>query len=199
MSDTPAQMIGDLQRTGIAVHDIWDLVNTRRQYREAVPILIDWLERLGTPPVRPEQRRLLEGLVRSLGVPAARPAAAPALLALYRTLPRGTQFDALRWAIGNSLSTVADVKSLPDLITLATDRANGRSRQMIVLGLARFKDPGIPDVLISLLDDNDVKAHAVMALAKLKPPTARGPLENLVNDPSPLVRREARKALAKIT
>lgn len=69
---------------------------------------------------------------------------------------------------------------------------------MLVLGLARSNDTRVVPMLTGLLGDEDVVAHAVIALGKLRPPGVRPAIERLLGHPQLLVRREAKKALARL-
>jgi HEAT repeat protein len=84
------------------------------------------------------------------------------------------------------------------IAALAQDPGYGKARQMIVLGLGRSKDPGAVALLVGLLGDGDVAAHAVMALGRLRPLGVRPAVEQLLDHPQALVRREAKKALARL-
>jgi hypothetical protein len=137
-----------------------------------------------------------ESLVRALSVPAARPAAAPVLIEEFRRTPDPSGLG-LGWVIGNALSVVADDSVFDELVALVDDRRYGKARQMIVVGLARSKDPRVVPLLAGLLGDEDVVAQAVMALGKLRPPEVRPAIERLLDHPRGLVRREAKKALAR--
>jgi hypothetical protein len=57
--------------------------------------------------------------------------------------------------------------------------------------------PEVP-LLVGLLGDGDVAAHAVMALGRLRPQGVRPAVEQLLDHPQALVRREAKKALARL-
>lgn len=195
---TPPDLVRELADVGVPVLDIWDLVNARTaQYPVAIPILLDWLEHLDARVPGPERDRLREGLIRALTVKAARPAAAPVMIDQFkRAIAAGRPGEA--WAIGNALSVVADDSLFDELAALASDPNNGTARQMIVHGLSGSRHPLAIRLLVDLLADDDVAAHAAIALGKLKAATARPALEALLDHPRPLVRREAKKALAKI-
>ncbi|HLX47908.1 MAG TPA: HEAT repeat domain-containing protein [Streptosporangiaceae bacterium] len=197
MTTTPPELISDLQNAGVPVSDLWELVNGKTAYRAAIPVLLDWLGAVDTRVPEPDRRKVTEGLVRALTVPAARPAAAPALIRAFRTAddPSGL---GLRWAIGNALSVVADDSVFDQIAELVRDRGYGKGRQMTVLALGRSKDPRAASVLTGLLGDPDVTAHALMALGKLKPPGVCAAVEPLLDHPQALVRQEARKTLAKL-
>lgn len=191
----PAAFVDELAEVGLAVESPWDLVNRRRSYRAAIPVLLDWLERTDAEVPPRERAKFREALVRGLAVKEARGVAAPALLREFR---RGDASFDYRWAVGNSLEVVADDAVFDDVVELARDRSFGRDRQMVVLALARMKNPQAVEVLTELLDDDAVAGHAVIALGRLKASQARPAIERFLEHPQPWVRKEAKKALAKL-
>lgn len=195
---TPPQLLRDLASVDVVVGDVWDLVNAKTaQYPTAVPVLLDWLRNLDERVPEPERTRLREGLVRALTVKSARPLAAPLMIDLFKQAHvAGRPGEA--WTIGNALSVVADDTFFDELAALASDRRYGTARQMIVHGFSSSRHPLVIPLLIGLLEDDDVAAHAAIALGKLRAVEARPALEVLLAHSRPLVRREARKALAKI-
>ncbi len=197
MTGTPAGLVRDLRDAGVPVTDLWELVNAKAQYRSAIPVLIDWLQNVDTRVPAPDRPKVQEGLVRALSVPAARPAAARVLIDEFRRAADPTGFG-LRWVIGNALSVVADDSVFDEIAALAQDRRYGKARQMVVLGLARSKDPRAVPLLAGLLTDEDVAAQAVTALGKLRPPGVRPAVERMLDHPQALVRKEAKKALARL-
>lgn len=62
----------------------------------------------------------------------------------------------------------------------------------------RSRDPRSVPLLVGILRDDDVAAHAIMALGRLRPPGVRPAVTRMLDDPRALVRREARKALARL-
>jgi HEAT repeat protein len=194
---TPQAFIDDIAHAGFLIEDVWDLVNTRVPYPAAIPVLLSWLDRVDTdlPEDAWERDRFREALVRSLSVRAARGIAAPAMI---REFHRDGISGSCRWAAGNALHEVADNNVFEELLEIAEDRSCGPDRQMVVLGLGRFKDPRTVDVLIGLLDDEDVAGHAISALGKLRDPRSRTALEPFVEHPRTWWRNAAKKALARI-
>jgi HEAT repeat protein len=192
---TPDQLRGELEAAGVSNGDVWWLVNTSERYPAAIPVLLEWLAALDER-VPAEGRELLrEGIVRALTVAEARPVAAPLLIDQFRQVADPN----LRWVIGNALEVVADDSVFDQAAELATQTKYGTARQMVVLGFGRSNKPEAVPLLIALLDDDDVAAHAAMALGRLKAPEAQPALERQLASPRPLVRREARKALARIS
>lgn len=195
--ETPPELARDLQAAGVPVSDLWEMVNARAQCKAAIPVLIDWLRDADARIRSPGGTQVREGLVRALTVPAARPTAAAVLIEEFRkeSDPGGT---GLGWVIGNALSVVADDSVFDQIAELARDRRYGMARQMIVWGLCRSRHPDAVPLLLDLLDDHDVAAHAVIALGRLRPPGVRPSVEPLLDHPQPLVRREAKKALDRL-
>lgn len=192
----PAAFVDELAEVGLAVESPWDLVNSRRPYPAAIPVLLDWLDRVDAEVAAPERSKFREALVRGLAVKEARGGvAAPALLREFHRA--GASFE-YRWAIGNALEIVADDAVFDAVADLARDRSYGRERQMVVLALARMKDPRAVEVLTGLVDDDTVAGHAVMALGRLRAAQARTVIEGCLQHPQAWVRREAKKALAKL-
>jgi HEAT repeats len=192
---TPDAFVQELAEVGVSVESPWDLVNSRRSYRAAIPLLVEWLDRVDTEVPAHERPRFREGLVRSLAVKDGRGVAGPALLREFRRDEASWDY---RWAVGNSLEVVADDSVLDGVVELAQERSYGRDREMVVLALARMKDPRAVDVLTELLDDDSVVGHAVIALGRLKAVRARPAIEHCLTHPQPWVRRKAKKALERL-
>jgi HEAT repeat protein len=188
------QFVADLATVGVVVEDPWDLVNTERSYPQAIPVLLDWLDRLEREVPEDERDKFREALLRALTVKEAPGFAAPALIREFRRARPGVT----RWTVGNGLEVVADDRVFNDLVEIARDRGFGRDRQMVVLALARTSDPRATGVLAALLDDDDVAGQAVMALGRLRATEMRPAIERLLASPKPWVRSEAKKALALI-
>lgn len=187
-------VLADLALAGYEFDSLDDLRHSGVRYRSAVPVLLKWLPLVSDLEVKAK-------IARALSVPWARPTAAHALIDEFKAAdaeidPEGTGY---RWVVGNALEVVGDDSVFGELSGLALDRGYGKARQMVVLGLGRSKDPRALGVLVELLDDDDVSGHAVRALGKLGEPAARPAIESMLTSSSPWVRREAKKALARLS
>ena len=180
-------VLADLAAIGIEIQALADLPG-RGNYREAIPVLVKWLPQI-------EDVAIKTGIVRALTVPWAT-AAVPMLVREFRR--EGEVPPSLRWAIGNALEVLASDQIADEMMQIAVDQRYGTARQMVVLGLGKLKNPRVVDVLLGLLQDEDVVGHAVDALGALRAQQARGRLEQLLSHPKAWVRKEAKKALAKI-
>ncbi|MCI0155505.1 HEAT repeat domain-containing protein [Leifsonia shinshuensis] len=197
MTTAPVELLFELSQAGVDIDDLWELVQTRDSYDAAIPILVDWLAHLDDR-VPPELRaRVEEPIVRALTVPEARTSAPPVLLERFR-LPQIDPGRGVRWVIGNALGAIAGEKYFDEIEILARDTRYGRDREQLLRFFGRSKDPRAVPLLIVLLNDDDVVAHAAEALGRHRDPRSRGPLETLLAHPLPLARREATKALRKL-
>jgi HEAT repeat protein len=109
--------------------------------------------------------------------------------------PSGT---ALKWAIGNALSVVADDHVFNEIVGLIKDKSHGRAREMLAVALGNMKDPRAVDVLVRLLADEEVAGHALIALGKLRATQSRPQVEAFLSHQKSWVRQEAKRALSKI-
>ncbi|WHT38271.1 HEAT repeat domain-containing protein [Myroides sp. mNGS23_01] len=150
----------ELEKVGISINDIYDLVNTNESYPTAVPVLLNLLETgiddMGTK----------EGVVRALAVKEAIGKASPILIAEYNRVPKDKML--LRWAIGNTIYTTITKDDVESILPIVQNKTNGISRQMFVAALGKVKIENVENVLINLLDDDDVIAHALEALGRMK-------------------------------
>lgn len=180
----------ELEKVGISINDIYDLVNTNESYPTAVPVLLNLLETgiddMGTK----------EGVVRALAVKEAIGKASPILIAEYNRVPKDKML--LRWAIGNTIYTTITKDDVESILPIVQNKTNGISRQMFVAALGKVKIEKVENVLINLLDDDDVIAHALEALGRMKSKKAKDKISALTNHPKALIRKEALKALKKV-
>ncbi|MDE3181942.1 MAG: HEAT repeat domain-containing protein [Bacteroidota bacterium] len=183
-------MIIELKEKGIAISSVWDLVNTNQSYPNAIPILIEHL-----PKDYHEKNK--EGIVRALAVKDAIGKASPVLIAEYNRTSKDKTL--LRWAIGNTIYTTITENDVDSILPIVQDKTNGMSRQMFVAALGKVKSEKTENVLIDLLDDEEVAPQALEALGKMKSVKAKGRISVLSKHSNPLIRKEAEKALKKIT
>lgn len=160
-------------------------------WRGAVPVLLEVLHKVNREAVK-------EAVVRSLGTPYARPYAARALLDEFRKTSDADQ-PALKWAIGNALSTVTTPAHVDELLELARDRRHGAGRGMVVERLGRISgDRRVEETLMRLIDDPDVAFQAMGGIRRrLGPTKAAKLLEPLIAHQDERVRRAAREHLKR--
>ena len=152
-------------------------------FDRAAPVIVDWLPRVGDPRVK-------EAMVRSLaGQRSAQGEGTRRLIAEFRR-PEYVDEAALRWAIGNTLATLAAPDDADAIIEILQDRTAGMARQMLCDALARTRDPRRVAVLTDLIADDTVAGHAISALRRIgrgtipDPERVRPMLEALLVRPS---------------
>jgi len=182
-----ASIISDLRANGIMVNRLDELQASHALMKSAIPVLAKWV---------PQTEDRKEMLVRMLSVPAARGRIGDVFFEEFDTIADSE--SQLKWAIGNALSITSTASDVPKLLAIAAAKQNGKSRQMVVLGLKRFNLPEVRKLLIELLNDDDVVAHAASALGNLRAVEAVPQLTSLLSDSRTLVRHNAKEALKKI-
>lgn len=185
-----AAVVGSLRDAGVAVSHIQDVHRGKFEYKIVRPILVGWLPRLQTIEVKDQ-------VVRALSVPQARSdEAARVLVGEFESVESRTSY---RWDVANALSVIATDTVRDDLLRIAGEKQWGKDREMIVLALANLPGPRTVSILMDLIDDDDVRGHAVMALGRLRAVEARSRVQAVLSDKRPWVRSEARKALKRMS
>jgi len=180
----------ELQKVGIEIVNIYDLVNSNKRYPAAIPVLSDLLKK-GI-----EDTKIKEGVIRALTVKDAAGVSNKALIEEYNRIPKNE--TSIRWAIGNAFYTIIKNDDAENILQIVQDSENGLSRQMFVAALGKIKSEKSEIVLIKLLDDFEVTAHALDALGRLKSKKAKERIEILRGHKNNLIRKEAERALKKI-
>lgn len=180
----------ELEKVGVNIDDIYDLVNTKMQYPNAIPVLINLLrEGIETASIK-------EGIIRALAVKQAIGKATPILMDEYMRTSKDNM--SLRWAIGNTIYTTITKDDIDSILPIVSDKSNGISRQMFVTALGKVNSDKVENVLIKLLHDDEVIVHAIQALGRMRSNKAKKRIVELLNHPKLLVRKEAQKALSRI-
>ncbi len=181
-------ILADLRELGYDFPSLSAFAQAPIRYKDAVPLLIEWLRKVRTPAMQ-------RAVVRTLTNPSAKGTAMPALIEAFRNFPDEAD---TRWAVGNSIETAYVDTYFDDVAALALDRQYGDARQMVALALGKSKRPEAVDVLLQLMDDHDISGHAVSALSKRPNPRARAAFEEQLTDDRPWVRKKAALGLKKL-
>lgn len=154
-------ILSDLRGIGWNAESVWDLVNTSKNYADAIPVLLKHL-------VLPYSDRTREGIARSLAVPELEVRKAwPTLVEEYRKAPMGWGImapgDTKEYLLGAkdglacALSVAVTDETLEELISLAKDSNHGESRVLLLLALRKSKNPLAKRALEDLANDPDLK------------------------------------------
>jgi HEAT repeat protein len=179
----------DLKSVGVIIHeDIYELVNSREKYTEAIPILINLLPKI-------EESSLKEGLIRALSIKEAKGIADRILIEEFN---KDSLNSYLRWAIGNALRFTLSKENLEGALEIASNKRFGSDRQEILTAISKFKDGRVEQILIDSLDDDEIAVHAIQGLGRLKSQKAKQKLESLKHHKDPLIKNEVKIALQRI-
>jgi len=183
------QIAKELASIGLAVKSVYDLVNTRQSYPEAIPILLKWLDK-GI-----ESKNIEEGVVRALTAKEAKGVAGKILFkAFYRR-----DEPAVRWVIGNAFTVVVMPDDLEEIIEIVENKEYGMSRQMFVLALGKLKGDRAEETLLKRLKEGDLVLHVISALGTLKSLAAEKYLIPYLDSSHTATRKAAESALKKIS
>ena len=130
----------------LVVDGVWDLVNTRERYDEALPILVEHL-------TKDYPDEVLDGIARALAVPQALPYRTTLISLFRREPPVSANF---RYGLGIAIAHTTGPFNLPETIELAKDRSLGASRLPLLLAIKRSRKPEIRQVIEELGQDPDL-------------------------------------------
>jgi HEAT repeat protein len=189
-----AMVVAALRDVGIIASSVYDLVNSREPYPQAIPVLLKFLPYVSND-------RIKEGVARALGVKEAKPIAAETLIREFEKYPSETPSQQhTKWAIAHALATVADDSVFHEIVSLLDDKAQGWARSGMVPALCNMvmhRERAIT-LLMKLLDDDEVKVQAMIALGNLRVLQARARIEVFLKHNDSWVRRQAKRAILKI-
>ena len=103
-----------------------------------------------------------------------------------------------RWAIGDRLYQICSKKYISDYLKIISSPKYGVDRQMVILLVGKLKVEEAIPIFIDLLEEEDVRLHAISALGGYKREDFRPYFERFVNDKHPGWRKYARAALKKL-
>jgi len=140
-----AGLSADLERVGVEAKSAWDLVNRGQSYVEAVPVLLDHLQ-------RDYSDRTKEGIARALAVPEA-VGGWHILMSEFERNPDKTAFGS-KFGVGCALAATARANGRYDeVLRLLREEQHGESRAALLEALALSKDPKARSMLREFVDD----------------------------------------------
>lgn len=129
-------LINALQHVGVVVESVWDLVNRREAYPDAILILVAALQ-------RPYSAKIREGIVRALTVKEARGQAGAPILTMLRETPLDQ--EDFRWVLANALtraSTADMLEALTETMSAEQDTRVKKRLQTAIKSLPKSKGRG---------------------------------------------------------
>jgi ornithine carbamoyltransferase len=153
-----APLVEALNAAGYPVKSVWDLVNMKAAYPQALPVLLDNL-------TRPYPGKIREGIARALAVPEAK-FAWSTLTKLYREEQESDAKDGLAVAI--AAIAVAHKELVEEVISLTRDTRHGASRLLLLVALERSADLRARAALMELGTDSDLRKEIQAILRRLE-------------------------------
>ena len=106
--------------------------------------------------------------------------------------------DLTRWFISDCIYQIRSKNYVREYLEIVSSRRFGRNRQMIVLLLGKLREESAIPTLIDLLEDEEVRLHAICALGEFKREEFRCHFEQFQNSTHPGWRKYAKAALKKL-
>lgn len=157
------------------------------KYKDVILPLVLKYYRLAT---RKNEKEYLLGWLHHRGLEEA----VPLLLEEYYAQPPAVD----RWFISDRLYQIRSRAYIDDYLRIISNPAYGRARQMVILLVGKLKVEAAVPILIGLLEDEEVRLHAIIALGQYKREEFRGYFERFQDAKQPGWRKYARAALKKL-
>ncbi|WP_053990023.1 HEAT repeat domain-containing protein [Mangrovimonas sp. TPBH4] len=189
-------VVMELRNAGFKVSNLFDLINFKQTDFEYINLLLDLLDsKKVTDPI------IKDGIIRAVTVKKAKGIAEEKLLDYYQSLKTEKEKELIGWSVGNWFEYLYTDSYFDQIKKISADKNNGMSRQMFVLALGKTKKhkEQSEKLLLELTFDNQVALHAVIALGKLKLSNSIERLTELTTNKNKTIKKEAIKALKKIT
>lgn len=106
--------------------------------------------------------------------------------------------DLTRWLISDCIYQIKSRQFIKEYLNIASNRAFGLNRQMIILLLGKLKDESTVQTLIALLDDEEVRLQAICALSEFKRKDFRCYFERFQSSTNAGWRKYSKKAIQKL-
>lgn len=190
--EAAAPLLAKLSAAGVKLQAVRDL----KEFGDPsiLPVISNFLRTEGYVPVKQDVIAAMRGRW-------ARRVAGPFLVEEFKAIdPAADGTGKLRWSVGDALEHVADERVLDEVLAISLDHRHGDQRGLVVasLGNMRRARDRVEPVLLQLLEDDDVAGYAIMGLAKLGANDAIPAIAPFLTNSAPWVRREAKKALARL-
>ena len=151
-------LVQEIARAGLLIDSVWDLVNTREPYPEAIPVLLRHLEKTDYDPA------IRDGIARALTV-RGYPEILPAMIEAFRRDPE-PRLNGPKWAMGNAIEVLFDDKYVEEIAELAKDSSHGAARSELVFALAKSRTSLADETLQDLRSDPQITVFVEEALKR---------------------------------
>lgn len=163
------------------------LVNTKTSSKPFKKLLIEYLDIL--------KGKDLEMVIRALSEKGMKEVA-PLLIKILNNKENYPNLDL--WTIGNAISIIDDSSTYDEVLKVCQSPKYGASRQMMMTTLRKMKTEESFKTLITLLQDDSVRGHAIDELRKWGDPRALKPIENVEVRKGLFEAKAKKKAIEKL-
>ncbi|WP_099222559.1 HEAT repeat domain-containing protein [Mycobacterium persicum] len=187
----------ELNAAGIPEDTIFQLVNSRYDYPQAVPIMVDWLQNLDERiPAEEDRRAWRVALIRNLITKNAKGNRVAADI-LFHQFDIDPPLSGLELEVtGFALAEVCDGSDFPRVAALLRSGKDFSTKFELVRWLGRFKTEEAKELVVSQLADPTTRAAAMAALVRQRATGVRVTVARYLNDE--VWRKEAQKTLDKL-
>ncbi|ORB85191.1 hypothetical protein B1987_16925 [Mycobacterium kansasii] len=189
----------ELDAAGIAEDTIFQLVNSRYDYPQAVPITVDWLQHLDERvPPGDDRRAWRVALIRNLITKNAKGNRAAADILFHQFDIHPPLCNEELEATGFALAQVCDRSDFPRVAALIRSERDFPTKSDLVRWLGQFKTEEAKQLVVSQLRDPGTRTDAMAALVRQRATGVREEVAKYLNDQHEYWRKEAQKTLDKL-
>lgn len=148
-------LIQAVEKVGIKINSVWDLVNTSKSYTEVIPVLIEHL-------TKPYHQRTKAGIARALAVPEAKELAWDVLLSEYNKAVSDEKIEdpnkkGYKDGLAVAISFLADKSRIDIIFDLIQDKKHGKSRVFFIENLFKLRrEDKVIQFAQKIKDDKDL-------------------------------------------
>jgi hypothetical protein len=189
----------ELNEAGIPEDTVWQLVNSKADYPQAVPIIVDWLQHLDerVPPGE-DRNALREGLIRNLITKHAKGNRA-AIDVLFHQLEIDPPLGRFELEpVGYALFEILERSDFPRVAATIRSERDFPTKSWLVRWIGRFKNEEAKELAVSQLSNPATRDAAMAALVRQKAKGVRDAVAVYLDDEHEVWRKEARKTLDKL-
>lgn len=189
----------ELNEAAIPEDTVWQLVNSKTGYPQAVPIMVDWLQHLDEriPPGR-DRWSCRAGLIRNLITKHAKGNRA-AIDILFHQLEIDPPLDKFELEpVGYALFEILEHSDFPRVAEVIRSERDFPTKSELVRWIGRFKTEEAKELAVSQLPNARTRSAAMAALVRQRATGVRDAVAVYLDDEHEAWRKEARKTLDKL-
>jgi hypothetical protein len=189
----------ELNAAGIPENTVWEMVNSRTDYPQAIPIVIDWLKHIDERvPLEDDRKTLREGLIRNLITEHAK-GNRNAIDLLFQQFESDPPLsDVELEAAGFALAEIAERSDFPRIAALIRSERDFPTKSVLVRWIGRIKTDAAKELALSQLTAPATRIPAMRALVQQRATGAREAVAKYLDDEHEVFRAEAAKTLDKL-